>query len=226
MTTKEIFELRRNGHIEEAYEAARRMYATDKSTYTAHAMFWTAVDILKVRIGEGRIEEATVIHLALQRLLLNVSDENGWMKDAFEHSGQLLEKAKSKKKHQKEKSEHTQLGIWGEELAVTYLSQKGYAIIERDWHSGHRDIDIIARDGDLIVFVEVKTRQSASFCDPMLSINWEKRRNLRYAINHYKQYRKIESPTRFDIIIVVGSLGCSNPIIEHVEDVNILELTK
>ena len=47
---------------------------------------------------------------------------------------------------------HNELGRWGEDLAAAYLGQKGYTIIERDWKSGRRDIDIIARDRDAISF--------------------------------------------------------------------------
>ena len=60
-------------------------------------------------------------------------------------------------------AEHNDLGKWGEQVAVDYLQRKGYEILERDWKSGHRDLDIIALDGDTIVFVEVKTRRSGSF---------------------------------------------------------------
>ena len=44
-------------------------------------------------------------------------------------------------------AEHNDLGKWGEDLAVDYLQRKGYVILERDWRSGHRDLDIIALDG-------------------------------------------------------------------------------
>lgn len=50
----------------------------------------------------------------------------------------------------------------GEQMAVDYLLHKGYQILERDWKSGHRDLDIIALDGDTVVFVEVKTRSKPS----------------------------------------------------------------
>ena len=49
---------------------------------------------------------------------------------------------------------HNELGQWGENLAAEYLCSKGYVIIDRDWRSGHRDLDIIAEDGDVVVFVE------------------------------------------------------------------------
>ena len=61
---------------------------------------------------------------------------------------------------------HNELGKWGEDLAAAYLEQKGYTIMERDWKSGRRDIDIIARDGNIVVFVEVKTRRSSVFGEP------------------------------------------------------------
>ena len=61
---------------------------------------------------------------------------------------------------------HNELGKWGEDLATAYLEQKGYTIIERDWKSGRRDLDIIALDGNTVVFVEVKTRRSSVFGAP------------------------------------------------------------
>ena len=47
-------------------------------------------------------------------------------------------------------AEHNDLGKWGEQVAVDYLQRKGYEILERDWKSGHRDLDIIALDGDTV----------------------------------------------------------------------------
>ena len=66
---------------------------------------------------------------------------------------------------------HNELGKWGEDLASDYLEQKGYTIMERDWKSGRRDIDIIARDGNIVVFVEVKTRRSSVFGEPEEAID-------------------------------------------------------
>ena len=75
MTINEVFGLRNQGRKEEAYEAARTIYATDKSPYASAAMFWTAVDMLKVRTGEDRMEEARKIYMAMERLLPNVKGE-------------------------------------------------------------------------------------------------------------------------------------------------------
>lgn len=83
---------------------------------------------------------------------------------------------------------HNELGRWGENVAEVYLRENGYTILDRDWHSGHRDIDIIAIDGSDIVFVEVKTRKNNVFIEPEQAINFKKRQNLRLAINHYVKY--------------------------------------
>ena len=62
---------------------------------------------------------------------------------------------------------HNELGKWGEDCAADYLQRKGYTIVERDWKSGHRDIDIIAADKDgTIVFIEVKTRRNRLLATP------------------------------------------------------------
>jgi hypothetical protein len=145
MSIQEIYELRKQGLTERAYEAARSKYVEDKSQQASSVMFWTAVDMLKMRVAEEHIEEAAKILMALERLLPGVPDKEGWVKDAFERCKQLLKKKHTKKAGFGEISEHSQTGIWGEEVAVDYLRNSGYVILERDWHSGHRDIDIIAR---------------------------------------------------------------------------------
>lgn len=120
-------------------------------------------------------------------------------------------------------AEHVQMGKWGEEVAERYLYGLGYDIINQDWHSGHRDIDIVARRGDLYVFVEVKTRRNRDFGDPLEAIDYAKRYNLRRAITHYVNYHHIDN-FRFDVITVVGALNSPTPDIRHYEDINIQEL--
>ena len=114
---------------------------------------------------------------------------------------------------------HNELGKWGEDCAADYLQRKGYTIVERDWKSGHRDIDIIAVDENrTVVFVEVKTRRNRVFGEPEGSAHYRKMRNPQAAINHYVQYRRIDNEIRFDIITVVGTIG-SEPEIDHLIDV-------
>ncbi len=115
-------------------------------------------------------------------------------------------------------AQHNELGTWGEELAADYLKRKGYTIIERDWKSGHRDIDIICTDGDLVVFVEVKTRRNRIFTEPEQAINYKKLQNLRAAINHYVKCKGVSAAIRLDAVTVVGTPDEGEPEISHIED--------
>ena len=76
---KEIFELRKRGQVEAAYEAIRPIYAAHKGRYTTLCMFWVASDVFKLRVEQGRIEEAEKIYWALKRLvpLLEEYDRQG-----------------------------------------------------------------------------------------------------------------------------------------------------
>ena len=113
---------------------------------------------------------------------------------------------------------HNELGTWGEEQAAHYLERKGFLMVERDWKSGHRDIDLIAVDGDTVVFVEVKTRRNRLYGEPEEAVDYHKLQSLRIAINHYIQYHRINSEVRFDIITVVGMIG-REPEIDHIKNV-------
>ena len=112
---------------------------------------------------------------------------------------------------------HNELGKWGEDLAASYLERLGYTILERDWKSGHRDLDIIAQEGDTVVFVEVKTRRNRDFTDPEMAVDYQKIRHLQQAANHYIKFRHIDNDIRFDIITVVGTMN-ETPSIEHIKD--------
>ena len=76
MTVKEIFELRKQGRIEEAYDAIRPMYAAHRGRYTTLCMFWTAADVFKLRLDQNRYDEAEKILEALKRMLPNVEAVN------------------------------------------------------------------------------------------------------------------------------------------------------
>ena len=116
---------------------------------------------------------------------------------------------------------HNDTGKWGEDLAAKYLEEKGYTIVERDWKSGRRDIDIIALDDDVVVFVEVKTRRNRLYGEPEDAIDYYKLQNLQQAISHYVKFRNIRQDIRFDIISVVGTIG-SEPDIQHIQNVALL----
>ena len=118
-------------------------------------------------------------------------------------------------------ADHNELGQWGEEVAVTYLLRMGYFIRERGWNSGHRDIDIIAVDEDVLVFIEVKTRRNRLFGEPEEAVNYKKMYNLRRAINHYVKYMHTDQKIRLDIITVVGTPEGGTPEVTHIQDVSL-----
>lgn len=221
MTVWDVYELQRKGLLEEAYCAVRELYAVNKDRNTSLAMFWIAVDILAKRLHDHQYAEAQLILKALERMLPRVENEDERTRGAFDQCKAKVDEATNRKTSQTEKPDHLKMGIWGEELVVAYLREKGYVIMERDWHSGHRDIDIIARKDDFVVFVEVKTRRNTFFTAPEAAVNYQKQRNLRRAINHYVKYRHIDSRFQFDIITVVGQPGDEHPDIQHLEDVDI-----
>ena len=109
-----------------------------------------------------------------------------------------------------------ELGKYGEELAVDYLINKGYQIIERNWRSGHKEIDIIALDDTTLVIVEVKTRKSDDFGEPEIAVGKTKQRFLIWAADNYVRYKKLNVDVRFDIISIV--FNDDEPEIEHFED--------
>ena len=77
MTVKEIFDLRKQGRIEEAYEAIRPMYRVHKGHYTSLCMYLCARDVFNIRLAEGRLDEASKIYQALQRLVPFIDDPDG-----------------------------------------------------------------------------------------------------------------------------------------------------
>ena len=66
---------------------------------------------------------------------------------------------------------HNQFGIKGEEIAADYLRLKGYTILDTNWRSGHKEIDIIARFKDTIIFVEVKSRANDFYGKPQDAVD-------------------------------------------------------
>ena len=92
MTVKEVFDLRKHGKIEEAYEAIRPMYAVHQGKYTTLCMFWTASDILKKRIKEQRFDEAEKIFKALLRILPNIEDKDGKARSRILYEAVTLDK--------------------------------------------------------------------------------------------------------------------------------------
>ena len=92
MTVKEIFDLRKQGKIEEAYEAIRPLYREHKGRFTTLCMFWTASDVFKLRLEQGRVEEAEKIYRAMLRIQPSVEDDERHSAARFMHyaEGRLI----------------------------------------------------------------------------------------------------------------------------------------
>jgi putative endonuclease len=95
------------------------------------------------------------------------------------------------------------LGREGERLAAQYLEGLGMTILERNWRFGHKEIDLIAREGNDLVIVEVKTRTAPVRESPDQAIPREKRRSLVSAANAYVRFNRIPLDVRFDTVNVV-----------------------
>lgn len=113
-------------------------------------------------------------------------------------------------------AEHNELGKQGEEIARQYLSDKGYKILQCNWRFGSDEIDIIAQKNDMLVIVEVKTRQTNFFGEPEEAVTKSKQKFLIRATDMYIKQRNIDMETRFDIVSVVISYG--QVMINHIED--------
>lgn len=113
-------------------------------------------------------------------------------------------------------AEHNELGILGEALALDYLIDKGYTILETNWQFGKEEIDIIALNSEYLIIVEVKTRSSLLFGDPANSVSKQKQRLLIKATQVYAERNKIQQDVRFDIISILKNSQQTE--ITHIEN--------
>ena len=93
---------------------------------------------------------------------------------------------------------------------------KGFKILDINWKSGKLEVDIIARDKETLVIVEVKTRNTDAFEEPEDAVDMKKQKKLIRAANDYAFQRNISSEIRFDIVSIV--LSGNEPEIEHIID--------
>lgn len=105
-------------------------------------------------------------------------------------------------------TEKRRFGNAGEDLAVEYLTKKGYSLLGRNVQLSHHEVDIVMRDGNWLVFVEVKTRRSDWFCDPMRAVDDEKLWNLLEAAKIYRHEHPecYRMDFRIDVVCIVGNV--------------------
>lgn len=112
----------------------------------------------------------------------------------------------------------TPFGAYGEQLAVNHLQQNHFEIVNRNWRCKHGEIDIIANKGNILVFVEVRTRHATSTESAFESVSANKQRKLVALAHAYINENDLQDQVwRIDVIaIAIPRYG--KPIIEHVED--------
>lgn len=110
------------------------------------------------------------------------------------------------------------VGERGERLAAKFLRRRGYRVLGRNVHCGRYEIDLIARSGDTVVFVEVKTRRAADVVTPDANVGPQKQRHIAWAAEYWIQRNGADGDYyRFDVVnIVLPERG--RPTIEVIED--------
>jgi putative endonuclease len=109
------------------------------------------------------------------------------------------------------------LGPRGEELACRYLTTRGWTVVDRNFRMGRKEIDLVARRGEVVAFVEVKTRAGTGYGDPLEAITWRKRREIQQvAASWVDRHGRTGEVYRFDAVAVLLVDGRAR--IRHVED--------
>jgi len=105
-------------------------------------------------------------------------------------------------------TDKAEFGKKGEELAAKHLARQGYKILERNYRTPVGEIDIVAMDGGVLVFVEVKSRRDDSFGAPELAVNHHKQRQMtRAALSYLVHTRRSGDPCRFDVVGICALAG-------------------
>jgi putative endonuclease len=100
---------------------------------------------------------------------------------------------------------NTLLGHHGEQLAISYLQEHGFRVVDTNVRVGNEEVDIVAFDTGVqeIVFVEVKTRSTQWYGSPSSAVDWKKMRSLRFVAKTYCRMKNLTQDYRFDIITVL-----------------------
>ncbi len=119
---------------------------------------------------------------------------------------------------------HLRRGRRGEDAARAFLRDKGMDVLTRNWRGRRGELDLVCKDGDTLVFVEVKTRDRAGMATPHDALTAEKRRRLsRAAAEYLSRHDAWDTPCRFDLVAVTVGGDGRGADIEHVENAFVLE---
>lgn len=111
------------------------------------------------------------------------------------------------------------VGDYGERVAARHLEASGWEVLARQWRCKQGELDVVARDGDCVVAVEVKTRRSNSFGHPLLAITPDKARRLRRLLMAWLDAHDVHAGgVRVDAVAVTALPG-QQPVVQHVRGV-------
>ncbi|MFD2571491.1 YraN family protein [Spirosoma soli] len=113
-------------------------------------------------------------------------------------------------------AQHNETGKQGEAEAVRYLQEKGYEVLARNYRYQHAEIDLVAKKGKLLIFVEVKTRSNLSYGNPEEFVSYTKAKLVMRAAEHYVFANDWFHDVRFDIIAI--TLAGNEWRVKHIED--------
>lgn len=113
------------------------------------------------------------------------------------------------------------LGRWGEHHAARHLERRGWIVLRRNYRFGRREIDLVARRGRVLAFVEVKTRAGEGYGSGLDAVTWRKRREIEAVAAHFLARGDGdlgELDVRFDVVAVTLRPGAGTARVEHVPD--------
>ncbi|OCL27410.1 YraN family protein [Orenia metallireducens] len=96
------------------------------------------------------------------------------------------------------------LGKVGEELAKLFLEKEGYRILEENFWCRYGEIDLIAKEADYVVFIEVKLSNNKSYLTPQEKVDYRKQRQLEKVARYYFSLQQVDSDFRFDVVAISG----------------------
>lgn len=111
------------------------------------------------------------------------------------------------------------IGSYGENLAINYLVKKNYNLLAKNFRNRHGEIDLIFKESDTIIFIEVKSRYSYHFGLPSESVTYFKQKQIIYISNYFLyKYKLLNHNCRFDVIEIYFNKNNNSYYIEHIKD--------
>lgn len=109
-----------------------------------------------------------------------------------------------------------ELGDLGERFALRYLEKKGYQVIVKNYRFQRNEVDLVCEEVDVLIFVEVKTRQTAQIGPPWKAVTRQKQKQIIKCANQYLIENDLDKEARFDIVSIVHN--SKGTFIEHIEE--------